>query len=259
VPRLWLTFPRAYALNPLLLASKSPLDPKDRAIPCEQQRETLRLGEPTLGDFRILSETRCSLNNHGESGRLPQRIIRTVISRTLKVLGILGVAAICSSQASRSWVLRQDGIGPVKVGMNLAQLNAVLHEKFTLPEDKDEQDCFIDGPTAHPQVSFMILKGRLARIEVNGPGVPTENGIQVGNSEERARQVYGSSLKVKQHAYTGPQGHYLTIRSADGRYGIRFETDNGKITTFYGGRFDAIQYIVSFRQSCVIAKLCVRP
>lgn len=178
-----------------------------------------------------------------EQGRNPTAYNPLVISRTLKLLGILGVAAICTSQASRPWVVRQDGIGPVKIGMNLVQLNTVLHEKFTPPKDKDEQDCYIDGPAAHPQVSFMILKGRLARIEVDRPGVSTEAGIQVGDSEERAKQAYGSSLKVKPHAYTGPQGHYLTIRSADGRYGIRFETDNGKITTFYAGRFDAIQYI----------------
>lgn len=139
-------------------------------------------------------------------------------------------------------VLRQDGIDAVKIGMNLVQLNTVLHEKFTLPKDNDEQDCYIDGPAAHPQVSFMILNGRLARIEVDRRVVSTEAGIQVGDSEERVKQVYGSSLKVTPHAYTGPQGHYLTTRSADGRYGIRFETDNGKITARYAGRFDAIQY-----------------
>jgi hypothetical protein len=127
--------------------------------------------------------------------------------------------------------------------MNLAQLNTALHEKFTMPESKDEQDCFHVGAAAHPRVSFMIVNRRLARIEVDGAGVPTASGIRVGDSEERAKQVYGSRLKVKPHAYTGREGHYLTIRSADGRYGIRFETDNGKITTFYAGRFDAVQYI----------------
>lgn len=178
-----------------------------------------------------------------EEGEIGTTYNSPVISRTLKLFGILCFAAIGSSQVSRPWVLRQDGIGPVKIGMNLTQLNTVLHEKFTLPKDKEEQGCYFDGPAAHPHVSFMILKGRVARVEVDAPGVATENGIQVGDSEERAKQVYGSRLKVKPHAYTGPQGHYLTIRSADGRYGIRFETDNGKITTFYAGRFDAIQYI----------------
>ena len=151
--------------------------------------------------------------------------------------------AICTSQASDSWVLRQDGIGPVKVGMNLAQLNAILHEKFAMPESKDEQACFDVDTAAHPHVSFMIVNGRFARIDVNGTGVPTASGIQVGDSEERAKQVYGSRLTVEPHAYTGPEGHYLTIRSTDGRYGIRFETESGKITMFYAGRFDAIQYI----------------
>jgi hypothetical protein len=156
---------------------------------------------------------------------------------------MLGVVAICTSQASDSWVLRQDGIGPVKVGMNLAQLNTILHEKFAVPESKDEQACFYVDAAARPHVSFMIVNGHLARIDVYGTGVPTTNGIQVGDPEERAKQVYGSRLTVKPHAYTGPEGHYLTIRSADGHYGIRFETDNGKITIFYAGRFDAIQYI----------------
>jgi len=51
-------------------------------------------------------------------------------------------------------------------------------------------------------------------------------------------------MKVSRHAYTGEEGgHYLTFRSSDGRYGIRFETDQGKITTFYAGSYAAIQYI----------------
>ena len=108
---------------------------------------------------------------------------------------MLGVVAICTSRASDSWVLRQDGIGPVKVGMNLAQLNTVLREKFAIPESKDEQACFyVDTAAAHPHISFMIVNGRLARIDVDGTGLPTANGIQVGDAEERAKQVYGSRL-----------------------------------------------------------------
>jgi hypothetical protein len=83
----------------------------------------------------------------------------------------------------------------------------------------------------------------LERVEVYKSGVFTADGIQVGDSEARAMKVYGPKLRVSRHAYTGPEGHYLTLRSADGRYGIRFETDHGKITMFYAGRYDAIQYI----------------
>lgn len=149
---------------------------------------------------------------------------------------ILGVS-VCL--AGDGWVVRQDGIGPVKIGMTLSQLNAALHERFAMPESKEDQGCFYVTPTKHPQVSFMIENKRLVRLDVDKSGVATTKGVQVGDSEEHVKQVYGPRLKVEPHHYT--DGHYLTLRSGD--YGIRFETDQGKVSTFYAGTFEAIQYI----------------
>lgn len=87
----------------------------------------------------------------------------------------------------------------------------------------------------------MIENGHLVRVDVDKAGVATDEGVQVGDSEERAKQVYGSRLKVEPHHYT--DGHYLTVRSQSGGYGIRFETEKGKIETFYAGTFEAIQYV----------------
>jgi hypothetical protein len=88
----------------------------------------------------------------------------------------------------------------------------------------------------------MILDGRVARVDVTALGVRTTAGIQVGDSEARARRTYGARMTVTPHAYDD-NGHYLTVRSPDGEYGIRFETDGRKITGFYAGTYDAIQYI----------------
>jgi hypothetical protein len=144
-------------------------------------------------------------------------------------------------QGDSGWVLREDGIGPVLVGMTLEQLNKVLGETFSMPQSKEEQACFYVEPSHHPQVGFMMMRGRVARIDVTRAGIFTSKHIEVGDSEARALQAYGSSLKVEPHAYSAPDGHYLTIRS--GRYGLRFETYKGKIDMFYAGRSDAIQYI----------------
>ena len=84
----------------------------------------------------------------------------------------------------------------------------------------------------------MIEDRKLVRIDVSALGVATSSGIQVGDSESRARQAYGSRMKVTPHKYVDT-GHYLTMRSTDGHYGIRFETDNGKITTYYAGTYEA--------------------
>ena len=127
--------------------------------------------------------------------------------------------------------------------MTLTQLNATLHEKFSMPTEKEDQGCFYVHPSNHPQIGFMIEDGRLVRIDVDHPGISTSEGIQVGDSESHTLKVYGEVLKVEPRAYMEEDGHFLTARSRDGRYGVRFETDHGKITGFYAGRYDAIQYI----------------
>lgn len=160
------------------------------------------------------------------------------------VTRLFAMALVVATAASgNSWVLSDDGIGPVRIGMTLAELNSVLHEHFAMPTAGDDRPCFYVTPTSHPDVGFMIEDGRLTRIDVDGPQVPSAAGVRVGDSEQKAIEVYRHMLTVKPGAYTGPEGHYLTQRSNDRRYGIRFETDEGKIVRFYAGRFSSVQYI----------------
>ena len=49
-------------------------------------------------------------------------------------------------------------------------------------------------------------------------------------------------MKVTAHTYVD-DGHYLTVRSSDGHYGVRFETEKGKIIGYYAGTYEAIQYV----------------
>jgi hypothetical protein len=147
-----------------------------------------------------------------------------------------------TEDSPRSWKLRLDGIGPVKVGMNLPQLNAALGEKFTRPKEEDEQGCFFATSSLHPQVSFMVEDGKVTRIDIDARGISTPRGIQVGDSEKEVLKVYGTAAKVEPHAYSAEDGgHYLTIRR--GAFGLRFETLAGKVKSFYAGRFGSVQYI----------------
>ena len=154
---------------------------------------------------------------------------------------LFATVAVCT--ATHEWVVRFDGIGPVKIGMSLSELNAALHESFSMPEDKDERACFYVEHAKHPGVAFMIQEGYVTRIDVDQPGIVTTEGMKVGDSESRAIQVYGSKLKVEPHHYTAPAGHYLTVLSNNERYGIRFETDEGKIVRFYAGQRQAIALV----------------
>jgi hypothetical protein len=160
-----------------------------------------------------------------------------------RLLAFLIMASIMPSFAKSVWKVRYDGIGPVRIGMTLPELNTVLHEEFSLPDDKEDHGCFYVKSSTHPHVAFMIENDLLARIDVDTAGIATQKGIGVGDSDAHARQVYGTSLKVGPHQYTGPEGRYLTLRSGSGLYGMRFETYNGRIETFYAGSWKAIQYV----------------
>jgi len=169
-----------------------------------------------------------------------QAVTRRKVSGFLLILPIL-VFCGSISDADEDWVIREDGVGQLAIGMTLSQVNKTLREKFTLPADKDNQPCFYVKTKRHQHIAFMIEDGRLTRMDVDAPGIFTVKHIQVGDSEARAMRAHGQKLKVEpQHFIDG--GHYLTIRSSNGRFGVRFETEKGKITNYYAGEFTSVQY-----------------
>jgi hypothetical protein len=165
-----------------------------------------------------------------------------LISFCLIVSFLAGFSMASAAAVEDAWIVHEDGVGPVKIGMKLPALNAALGEKFAMPQSKNEQSCFYLTPKKQPGVAFMMIDGKLARIDVRESGVRTTTGIQVGDSQARALQIYGDKLNVEKHKYLD-EGHYLTVKSSDGHYGIRFESDGKKITMYYAGRFDAIQLV----------------
>ena len=165
--------------------------------------------------------------------------------RVIKIFVACIMAAACTCSATDNWVTRPDGIGPIRVGMKLSELKTSLHLSYSvsMAQDSDQQTCFYADLRGHSGIGLMILNGRVARVDVDDQDTQTVDGIRNGDSEAHALSIYGKRLKVTPHAYTAPEGHYLTVRSADGKYGIRFETDRGKIVRYYAGRVDAISFI----------------
>jgi len=161
------------------------------------------------------------------------------------ILATCMMAVTCTCSATDNWAVRPDGIGPISVGMKLSNLKSVLHLSYSIKraEDSDQQTCFYADLRDHPGIGLMILNGRIARVDIDNHETQTIEGIHNGDSEAHARSIYGKRLKVTPHAYTAPEGHYLTVRSTDGKYGIRFETDSGKIVRYYAGCVDAISLI----------------
>jgi hypothetical protein len=136
------------------------------------------------------------------------------------------------------------GFDQVRVGLSAAALERTLGNSIDPPYDEDEASCRYALPEdLYPGIGFMLLDGRLARLDVDETGIPTLSGASVGDSQASVIALYGPKLKVTNHFYTGPEGKYLTLFSKDDRFGIRFETDGTRVTRYYVGTSEAIQYV----------------
>lgn len=94
----------------------------------------------------------------------------------------------------------------------------------------------------YEDVSFMVNGGRIERVDVFGRGYVTDRGAGVGDTEGRIKRLYKGMVKVSRHPYVD-YGHYLEVKRGGSRYGIIFETDGERVTSYRAGRYPAVGYI----------------
>lgn len=150
-----------------------------------------------------------------------------------------------SSAASDStppqWVVRADGIGPLRVGVPLAAASRTLGEALRVTQAA----CDHVNPTKMPDgILLMVIDDTVARVEVDSAGIRTVEGAQVGDSESRVLELYGTRARIEPHKYTYPDGHYVVVTPpSDTLHRIIFETLKGRVTNYRAGRVPAVQLV----------------
>ena len=141
--------------------------------------------------------------------------------------------------------LNEDGLGPIQVGMTLAEAvnMGLLNEN---PNMKKECDFVFPavGAGVPDNVGVMIVKGKVARIDVDTGSVTTEDGAKIGDTEDKIRSIYDGDVQVEPHKYvTG--GHYMIVMgdSASAGKAIVFETNGKVVTNFRAGRLPEVKWV----------------
>lgn len=156
-------------------------------------------------------------------------------------------------------------VGPVVVGMTLDQVAAAAGVALTRQPDFDqavaENNCAYVSPATIPgyvpppdsgnrsPLAFMIVDGKLARIDILGGEFATAQGIRVGSEEKAVLDAYGSGETLPERAFIGPPYRYLTAtprQERDMNYRMVFETDGAKVVNYRVGQLPQVEY----KQGC---------
>jgi hypothetical protein len=136
-------------------------------------------------------------------------------------------------------VLTFEGYGPVKFGHKLSDVTRQLGAGAE-PSGPADAACSSVRFTALPGVRLMVENGVVTRADADA-GTPNSLGLKVGDTLAKAR-ASNPHLEVGPHKYL-PAGHFLTVRSPDGRAAIVMEEDGKAITKIRAGLQPAVAYV----------------
>jgi len=128
--------------------------------------------------------------------------------------------------------------------MTITQAREALHDPHA---SGSSTGCsYLASSTLPDSVGLMLDDGRVVRIDVWGGSVRTASGAGIGDTEQRIDSLYRGRIKVQEHPYTGPEGHYLVYSAADSiyrQYQMIFETDGARVTMYRAGLLPAVTWI----------------
>ena len=162
---------------------------------------------------------------------------------------LAGLALLLTAAGPASvgdWKLTPAGWGPVRIGMNRAQVEKALKVELQGEAFDNEGECVELFPSteALKGTYFMFRGGKLSRISVvETARSATPRGIRVGATAEEVRSAYGPKLQAEPHYYVDLPAEYLTYWVTPKKSGVRFETDaQRKVQTIHAGN-DSIQLV----------------
>lgn len=126
------------------------------------------------------------------------------------------------------------------VGLTVKQAEQTLGWRLVGNGDENEGCSYLKPEGTGQEISFMVIDGRIARINIDSAPVSYEGGIRIGDSEAKVKSLFGNRLKVEPHAYD-EAGKYLSF--TQGKFGVVFETDGRQVIGIRSGRKPEFEYI----------------
>lgn len=122
--------------------------------------------------------------------------------------------------------LSVDGLGPLRVGARMEDVNALLHAELQpVAADGDcEEYSVIQAPSA--AIALLARGSRVVRITTFGNlGIRTPEGIGIGSTAAEVRVAYPNPQRVAAEYYEEPAHELYVWRDTDSWIGTFFRID----------------------------------
>ncbi len=143
-----------------------------------------------------------------------------------------------SGEAANTATLSAEGVGRVKFGATLAEVEKALAEQPIAPVPQGSE-CTTVQFKSLPQLYFMVEKGVVTRADARD-AVPNITGVGLGDAPGVLTAKYPKII-VGPHKYLDA-GHYLTL-PGKGDTAMVFEDDGSKITAVRAGKQPSVAYV----------------
>ncbi|MBV8976468.1 MAG: hypothetical protein JOZ13_03735 [Alphaproteobacteria bacterium] len=165
-----------------------------------------------------------------------------MIERSSAVLAVL-ISAHTAAHAARP-VLTPDGIGPIRIGMTLQQVQKAVGGTINLHDDAsdDQNVCAETDVPGWPNVSLLLENLRVTVISIGKP-YRTRDGVGIGWTEPVLKQIFGSHAVFGPRPYfeDDPHAHNVIVKVSKNREFL-FQTKDSKIESISLGELPSVEY-----------------
>jgi len=154
------------------------------------------------------------------------------------------VLAAGVTHANPTNILTADGIGPLRIGMTLQQLEAAIGRKVDLSDlsSDDTSVCAeIDVP-GWENIGLLMENLRVTVIYIDRP-YRTIDGVYHGMSETDLKRRFGHQAVFGYRPYFGgdPHAHNVVVKKGRRREFL-FQTENDKVSSISVGDLPGVEY-----------------
>ncbi len=158
----------------------------------------------------------------------------------MKKLILMSFMLIMSSLVfAEEIVLNYNSYGPIEFGTDIKKVEKLLKEKAR-KSNRDETGCYYVTFKRFPKVSFMIVEGKVKRVDV-GINNPTILNIPVSFKLKDVKKMY-LNVNIKTHTYD-PAGYYFVFNNPNKTKAILYEYYENKIQYIRAGLKPEVEFV----------------